>query len=201
MYCSKCGKEISDDLKYCSYCGERQEIKENVKKNQKENFGIGQGKEMKLYISLGISGLNCILLFFNWMKIPMMNGISNFFNGNDSGSSFSFFGYIFSLNSNTNDSFIVAIVVLVLGILGLLSIILNIAYIVSTLKQRQKHFKYGTIASWILCILSSLFLLIAGLSTAILKVMKMTFAPWLVFALSIANIVLIKKLKKQKQSE
>ena len=29
MYCSKCGKEITDDSKFCYSCGSEVEIKEN----------------------------------------------------------------------------------------------------------------------------------------------------------------------------
>ena len=30
MYCSKCGKEISNEVKFCPYCGEAQKIFETA---------------------------------------------------------------------------------------------------------------------------------------------------------------------------
>ena len=48
-------------------------------------------------------------------------------------------------------------------------------------------------------IMSILFLVIVGLSAAIFKIMKLTVMPYIMFAVSIGNIIIIKKLKKKAQ--
>ena len=56
MFCKKCGKEISEDAKFCHYCGERIDIKNKyiVKRLGDNTKNIIKNKE-----SYGIDNIEC----------------------------------------------------------------------------------------------------------------------------------------------
>ena len=177
MYCEKCGKEIPEGTRFCESCG-----------------GKTQNNVMR-YVSIILSALSVVLPFLSWLEVPVAKGLYSLFGMEQETPTFSLFGYIFAGNQYQNEK--TFLVIAAIALVAFIGIIINVVYVIKSLKNTPKSFKYGTIGAVILTIVSFLFILIVGLTAAIFKIMKLTVMPYLTLAVSIANIVVIKKLKKQ----
>ncbi len=177
MYCKNCGKEIPNDKVICDECG-----------------GSSQNGIIK-YVSIVLAVLNAVLPFFKWLEVPVANSLYSMFGMAQETPTFSLFGYIFSGSRYQDDK--VYAVMLVIAFIALIGIVLNAIYVVKLFNNKPKCCKYGTIGAIILMIMSILFILTVGLTSAILKVIKLTAVPYVTLAVSITNIIIVKKLKKQ----
>lgn len=177
MYCEKCGKEITDGTRFCDECKAKP-----------------QNQTMK-YVSVGLAVLGVILPFLKWLEVPVAQGLYSMFGMGDQTPTFSLFGYLFAGSQYQTDT--VYTVMIVIALIALIGIIFNVVYSVKALKNKPKCYKYGTIGAIILTIMSILFIVIVGLMSAILKVIKLSAMPYVTLAVSVANIVVIKKLKKE----
>ena len=60
MFCSKCGKELNPEDKFCNNCGEKVEEKEEVKNGEK----VKKGNDKTVIFVIAVAGIIaiCILL-------------------------------------------------------------------------------------------------------------------------------------------
>ena len=175
MYCEKCGKETLNNTRLCEECGK-------------------QANKPMLYVSVAMAVLEAIMPFFKWLEVPVANSLYSMFGMGQEAPAFSLFGYIFA--GSQYQSGAVFAITTALAVTAFIGIIFNVIYIIKALKGKPKNHKYGTAGAIILLIVSALFIIIVGLICLILKIFSMTAAPYIMFAVSIANIILIKKLKK-----
>ena len=92
MYCKNCGKEISEDSKFCQYCGANQE-KESVE--QKENKVITIPAKVKMDISE--KSKKYIIWYVIWSALNLICWVcseGNFSNYNDRDHFVPFYGDI-----------------------------------------------------------------------------------------------------------
>ena len=83
MYCTKCGKQIEDDSKFCIYCGceveEEQQskpVKNNKKKNQSSSIlGVLIVVGIPIFIGVAILVINTIVHSFDPMKYEIKDFI------------------------------------------------------------------------------------------------------------------------------
>jgi len=66
MFCSKCGKEISEDAQFCQYCGNKIENKEETKEEKEIDLSIHKPNEEEtktpsLVVILGIMVFLCLI--------------------------------------------------------------------------------------------------------------------------------------------
>lgn len=177
MYCGKCGKEIPDGARFCDNC-----------------HAEPKSPAMK-YVSVVLAILSVILPFLKWLEVPVAKGLYSMFGMADQTPTFSLFGYLFAGNQYQSDT--VWWVMIVIALIAFIGIVFNLIYAVKALRNKPNYYKYGTMGAIILTIMSVLFILIVGLMSLILKVIKLSAMPYVTLAVSIANIVIIKKLKKQ----
>lgn len=163
--------------------------------------GLTKEKKLKLlgYVSMVIAALSALMPFFKWIKVPVAQGLYSLFGMDSSDAAFSLFGYIFSNSNYQSDA--VFYVSFVLALVALVGIIFNVVYVVKSLGNNEKRFKFGTLGAIIMNIVSLLFIMIVGTSAAVFKVIKLTYAPYITLALTIANLVVIKMIKKEKKNE
>lgn len=145
--------------------------------------------------SIGLAVLCVILPFFNWLRVPLAAGLYSMFGMSEESAGHSLFGYIFAGSTYQDDTMV--LIMTCLALFALIGIILNVVYIVKALTNKEKRFKYGTMGAVIINIMSVLFIVIVGLSSWLLKVMELTAVPYITWAVTIVNLVLIKRLKKQ----
>jgi len=174
MYCEKCGKETLNEKQICDEC------------NKKNVF--------MSYISVALAILGIILPFVKWIEVPVAQGLYSMFGMAQETPTFSLFGYIFA--GSQYQSGIVYTITMILALVALVGIVFNVVYAVKTLKKKGKSYKYGSIGATILTIVSSAFIIIVGLSALILKVIKLTAMPYITLAVSIANMMIIKRMKR-----
>ena len=174
MYCEKCGKETLNEKQICDECD-----KNNV---------------ILSYISVALAILGIILPFIKWLEVPVAQGLYSMFGMAQETPTFSLFGYIFA--GSQYQSGIVYAITMILALVALIGIIFNVIYVVKTFKKKEKIYKYGSVGSGILTIVSAVFIVIVGLSAMILKVIKLTATPYITLAVSIANLIVIKKMKR-----
>lgn len=177
MNCKNCGRETVNGAELCESC------------NGKKTANVSR------YISIALAILGVVLPFLNWLEVPIANGLYSLFGMSEQVPKFSLFGYIFSSSQYQSDS--VFVVMLIIALIALIGIIFNALYAAKALKNNAKSLKYGTAGAVILTVMSAMFIVIVGLMAAILKVIKLTATPYITLAVSVANIIVIKKLKKQ----
>ncbi len=178
MYCEKCGKEIPEGTRLCSECASQN----------------SKSKGM-FYASIILAVLGVILPFFAWLKVPGAQGLYSMFGMQSETPAFSLFGYIFA--GSQYQSGVVFLVMMVLALAAFIGIIFNVIYVIKALQKKPKICKYGTVGATILTIMSVLFIVVVGLMCFILKIFKLTAVPYIMLITAIANIVVIKKLKKK----
>lgn len=177
MYCENCGKEVPNGVRYCDAC----------------YHAKNQNPAMK-YISVALAVAGVILPFLKWLEVPVAQGLYSMFGMGGEAPTFSLFGYIFVGSQYQSDS--VYYVMLIIALIAFIGIIFNLIYAVKAFLNKPKCYKYGTIGSIILTVMSVLFIVIVGLMSLILKVIKLSAMPYITLAVSIANIVVVKKLKR-----
>lgn len=175
MYCQKCGKEIPDGARLCDEC-------------------VGRKRQPIQYVSIALAVLGVILPFLKWLEVPVAKGLYSMLGMGNETPTFSLFGYIFAGSQYQSDK--IYFVMLGIAAVALVGIIFNLIYIIKAPKNKPGHYKYGTVGSVILMIMSILFIVIVGMSAAILQIMKLTAMPYIMLAASIANIIIIRKIKK-----
>lgn len=221
MFCSKCGKEISNGGAFCPNCGApvdpakaRQTtrsseqtvhadlLNEKVQdfsgraKNMARNLNESGTRSVWFYVTLVLAVLECILPFQSWVTVPLYNSIGSFFGMGDDISSYSLFGYVGTLNSTPGGDMLTIVLVLLLCFGTLITILFNILYIWKGCKNKAGYHKYGSIAAVLMTLISLVFLVVMGFTALIFKVIKITSVPFLALAVSIANIILIGKVKR-----
>lgn len=194
MFCNNCGKQIEDGLKFCEGCGATQ-VQAGTANSFVKTLNL-QAKSGLFYATVIIAAISVVLPFCKWIEVPLFNNLSSFFGGSSNVASYSLFGYIISLG-NLPINRTEAVIILFLALIALIAIIFNATFIIKAFGGKANYFKYGTIGSIIMIIMSSLFIVVVGLVSAILKVISITAISWFALALAITNIVLIKKLKKE----
>lgn len=75
MFCTKCGKEISDDSQFCIHCGAEQTPMDNPLENKKINTTTKKSGFINKKLIVGIVGIAIIILAFTVIK-PMITGRS-----------------------------------------------------------------------------------------------------------------------------
>ena len=83
MYCTKCGKQIEDDSKFCIYCGceveqeqQTRTIKNNKrKKNSSSILGVFAAISFFIFIGIVIFVINTLLYSFDPMKYDIKDFI------------------------------------------------------------------------------------------------------------------------------
>lgn len=187
MFCNNCGAKIEEGKKFCESCGSAVE-KTSVEQVKTEESGKGL-----LFATIAVALINAIIPFLHWVEVPALNTLSSWFGGSSDAASYTLFGYIFAGQS---DSVIATIVILILALISLVSVIFNVAYCVKAFQGKSGSEKYGNTGSILLLVMAILFWVIVGTISLIIKVIKLTSTVYAAIVLSIANIVLIKKLKK-----
>lgn len=175
--CEKCGKEVSEGSYLCERCSEE-------KKSKPWH-----------YVSIVLAALCSIFPFLDWIEIPIMAGLYSFLGMSQEATRFSLFGYILSGSQYQDGT--VLFVTAILALIAVVGIIFNLVFIAKMAKRNLKCYKYGTIGAVIMLVMSALFILIVGLIALVLKVIKLTYVPYFLFLCSIANIVIIKRVKKR----
>ncbi len=169
----------------------------------KEEFKLNEINETKNYkgenkiiyaVNILLSVFTIILPFLKWIKIPVVAGLYSLFGMKESTSYYSLFGYIFAGSNYQSDT--IFYVTMLLALISILGIIFLVIYIVKTINNSKKRYRYGFIGTLILNIVSVLFILVVGLTSAILKVIELTYVPYITLFVTIVNMVLIKKIKK-----
>lgn len=188
MFCNNCGTKLEDGAQFCDNCGAATGATSTVEQKKEINSGKGL-----LYSTVIIALISAILPFLNWVEVPAINAVSSWLGGSNSAASYSLFGYIFA---GASDSLLATIIILVLAVVAVVSVIFNAMYCVKAFKGKPNSGKYGKTGSILLLIMSILFWIIVGMISLIIKVIKLTPTVYFAIGLSIANIVLIKKLKK-----
>lgn len=188
MFCNNCGTKLEDGTKFCDNCG----AATGATSTASEKKEIDSGKGL-LYSTIIIALVNAILPFLKWVEVPALNTLSSWFGGSSEAASYTLFGYIFA---GVSDSTIATIVILVLALVALVSVIFNALYCVKAFQGKTNVSKYAKTGSITLLIMSVLFWAIVGLISLIIKVIKLTSTVYVAIILSIVNLVLIKKLKK-----
>lgn len=216
MFCENCGKEIKEGQQFCGGCGRKQDEGEGKQRSvNQRSYVSGQtnstvnvgnaGEQIRgdfqkekglVYGSIILSLFCSIAPLLKWITIPLYDTLSNWVTGDDSLSAYSLFGYLVASDTGSTDK-MVSIVIFILAILAVIGMAFNIIYIAKSFTQKDKRFRYGTMGAWIMLILSLLFLIVVGGMSIILRIIKITFIPWLVLVLSIANLVIIRKIKRQ----
>lgn len=181
MCCEKCGKEIPEGARFCDEC-----------KTKPQNMTTK-------YVSVFLSVLGVALPFFKWLEIPMAQGLYSMFGMGEQTPGFSLFGYLFAGGQYQTDT--VYLVMAVLVLIAVIGIVFNAIYAVKVLKNKPKCYKYGTIGAIILTIMSVLFIIIISLVSVMLNVIKLSVAPYITAVVSIANIVLVRKFRKQSKGD
>ena len=180
MVCEKCGKEIEEGARFCEEC----------KAVKPQNTYL-------ILISILLSACNVILPFLSWVKVPVMSGIYSMLGMNTGATRFSLFKYIFSGSDYQSDS--VQKVIWIIAVIAVIGIVLNLVYIIKAFKKTPKCTKYGTWGAVISIIISCIFIVEAGLTSAIVQVIKMTAVPYIFLISGIANVIVIKSIKKSFQ--
>lgn len=209
MYCEKCGSQMADNQMYCENCGAKAEHLQGTVPGNSPTMGagdnpsvvpnpaIGNERSSLFYAASVLAVLECVLPFLNWLEIPAFNSFNSWFGGSNDIASYSLFGYVGTLGQTGRmDGFNRAIFTILAGG-GALQIVLNAIFLIKGWSSKRRFYKYGTLATVLMLIVSLVFVTIVGLSTAIVQVVEITFVPWIALAASIANIVVIKKLKRQ----
>lgn len=178
MLCEKCGKEIADGMRLCNDCASLQ----------------NQSKGLR-YASIILAALGVILPFLHWLEVPVAKGLYSMFGMGEETPGFSLFSYIFAGSQYQNG--VVFLVMMLLALITLIGIIFNVIYIVKSLRNKPKCYKYGTIGAIILTVMSVLFIIVVGLMSLVLQIIKLTAVPYVMLAVVIANIVVVKMLKKK----
>lgn len=211
MYCPKCGAQNAEKNVFCQECGAKLAAEAEQKVNKTGSLAAKmkpaaqisahtiERRQVIFYVTLVIAALECILPFMKWIKIPMMQSLFGLFGEQDL-PSYSLYGYIGTINDMGNNK-VAAIVVLILSLFAIMATIFNIVFLVKGLKRKKGYYKYGRTASVLMLIVSLVFLIILGLLSLILQVIKITIAPWILLVGSVANLVLIGKVKKAESAE
>ena len=202
-FCSKCGIQLNDNVKFCSGCGNN--VSGDALSDLKKSITSGipfslSSKNNLLYATVIVAAINAVLPFFNWISVPILNAFSSWVGGGSNAASYSLFGYIFATGQFSSSGG-TAIFILLLAILAFVGVIFNALFVYKTLAKKDKNYKYGTMGSIVLLIVTALFIVVVGLISAILKVIELTAAPWFALVFSIANLVLVKRLKKNQSME
>ncbi len=170
------GKEIFTNARFCEECGRKPVSKP------------------MLYTSVVLAVLGVILPFLNWLEVPVAKSLHSLFGMEDQTPAFSLFGYIFAGNQYQDG--VAFVITTAIALIAFVSVIFNIVYIITALTNKPKNHKYGTAGSIILMIVSILFIVFVGLMCLIFKIFKLTSMPYITLAVSIVNVIIIKKLKK-----
>ena len=186
MFCGKCGKEIEEGIAICPGCGSPVH---SSQAGQSPVINTSNTRSSVFYLTLALAVLECVFPFMPWVKVPLYNAIGNFFGASSDISSHSLFGYIGTIQ---DDSTFTSVVILVLCIGTLVGVVFNVLYIVKGLKNTGKYGKFGRIAALLMCIVSAIFLIVMGLSTLIIRLVKITPIPFLLLVVSFLNGRLIK---------
>lgn len=223
MFCSKCGKEISEGSAFCQHCGspttlaggqqqrsssadpiintealnERFQDFSTKAKSAAQALNESKTRSNLFYITLALAVLECIFPLMSWVTVPLYNSIGQFFGASGDISSYSLFGYLGTVQAN--GSTFTLLVVLILCIGSLVAMICNVLYIWKGWKNTAGYYKFGRIASLLLVVVSLVFLVVMGFTALILRLIKITFIPFLALAVSILNQHLIKKLKSSEE--
>lgn len=186
MFCNNCGAKLEEGTKFCDNCGTATGASVELKKTIESGKGL-------LFATIAIALINAIIPFLHWVEVPALNTFSSWFGGSSTAASYTLFGYIFA---GVSDSTIATIVILALAVVSLVSVIFNAIYCVKAFQGKPGSEKYGKMGSILLLIMSALFWIIVGIISLVIKVIELTSTVYVAIILSIANIVLIKKLKK-----
>lgn len=187
MFCDKCGKEIKEGTGFCPACG----APVTSSGRQQKIFSFDQTRGNVFYVTLVLAVLECIFPFMTWVTVPLYNSIGSFFGASGDISSYSLFGYTGTIQ---DQSMFTSVVILIFCFGTLAAIICNILYIIKGWKNVKGYGRYGRTAALLMMIVSLAFLAIMGLTALLLKLIKITAVPFLLFAASLVNYRLIKKL-------
>lgn len=188
MFCNNCGAKLEEGTKFCDNCGAATGATSTVEQKNKIDSGKGL-----LYATIIMALISAILPFLKWVEVPALNTLSSWFGGSSDAASYTLFGYILAGDS---DSTVATIVILILALVSLVSVIFNALYCIKAFQGKVGSEKYGTIGSILLLVMSVLFWVIVGTISLVIKVIKLTSTVYVAIIFSIANIVMIKKLKK-----
>lgn len=188
MFCNNCGTKLEEGMKFCDNCGAVTGVTSDVE----EKKAIDSEKGL-LYTTIIMALIGAILPFLKWVEVPALNTLSSWFGGSSDAASYTLFGYIFA---GVSDSTIATVVILVLALVSLVSVIFNAMYCIKAFQGKHGSEKYGKMGSVLLLIMSVLFWIIVGIISHIIKVIELTSTVYVAIILSIANIILINKLKK-----
>lgn len=197
MFCKKCGKELGQETAFCPDCGAPVASTGNERQKMPSSDSVSdmlKTKSSAFYVTLILAVLECILPFRAWVKVPLYNSIGNFFGAGSDISSYSLFGYIGTIQDN--DSMFTSVFILVLCFGTLLGVACNILYIVKGLKGTGRYDRFGRTGALLMTIVALAFLIVMGLDSLIIKLIKITMNPFLLLILSIVNRNLIKSQNK-----
>ena len=66
MFCSKCGKQIEDDVQYCPFCGSKVNVeweeKQEISYKKKNDYKHSNGIFSKLMVIVGVFALGIIII-------------------------------------------------------------------------------------------------------------------------------------------
>lgn len=198
MICKKCGKENTDNSKFCLSCGTP--INEGQDKSPLKGNIFTDRFKITLLVSVILSGIVIILPFCTWVNVPIANSIYSLFGGNENISNYSLFSYTIAGNTYGNSFSGILYIVLLLAIIAM---ILNLIYIIKIILNKKHYLKFCMFGSILMLISSLVFWSIMGLSSAITaNLINVTATPVIAVLINIANIVLvfiISSLRKKKE--
>ncbi len=88
MFCPKCGKKISEAVKFCSNCGYNLQIR-NKAINEEESTPIEENSaiaalkapDLSYKVCAALTGICALVLLFNWISFPAFGTLSGFAQG------------------------------------------------------------------------------------------------------------------------
>lgn len=195
MFCKQCGKELPAGALECPNCAAGTEENPSPAKNTDTAVKPVTNPNTFRYVSGAVALACAILPFLHWVEVPILNSLTSFFGGSGEECSYSLFGYVFSVFANSSNDMTMALIMLVFAVVALISSVINAIYAVKCFIGKTS-LKLGKTGSVILLIMSIIFLIVVGLIAAIFKIISLTFTVYVAIAMPIANIIIIKQLKK-----
>lgn len=196
MFCKNCGKELPNGAAQCPDCTAVCTDNPSSAKTASVTEKTVTNTKTLRFISGAVAMACAILPFLHWVEVPILNSITSFLGGSGKESSYSLFGYILSDFAASSNDMTMALIILAFGIIALISSVINVIYAIKCFTGNKTSLKLGKAGSVILLIMSILFLIVIGLIAAIFKIISLTFAVYVAIALPIANIIIIKQIKK-----
>ena len=213
MYCPYCGNPLEEGVSRCTHCGSELSKKNQISEKrvavtmpEKKTVTKKKSNSIFAYITMGLAILECIIPFLCWAKIPLYNSISSFLGGGNDVSNCSLFGFIGMISligTSAGVEFNSVYVLAGVGILILIAvfqIIFNVIFILKAIGRNKFRYRYTVMASVLLLLIATLFLLIMGSIAAALQVIKVSFAPWLAVVVSIANFVFATRARLEEKT-